>query len=224
MLTIVTLSCSGQTDKPVISATKMNVLYKGIDNPISIAVPNYSCTDLHVTVTNGTLTGDNCEYSINPDKIGQAYITVMTIDDRDTTILGKSEFRVKRIAAPTATFCVQPWAKEIKKEQALNCLGLVLVLENLHIEVPYKVIQYDLVIIHNGCRTAPLKSVEAKLTYAMKDALKEIQTSDIIAFENIKAIDPNATINYLDPITLEEIPTLLKSKPFNLDDLRLKIK
>ena len=210
-------------DKPVISATKMNILYKGVDNPVSIAAPNYSCTDLHVVANNGTLKGRDCQYSINPDKLGLAYITVKTINGRDTTILGKSEFRVKRVPSPIAALCSK-WGKEIEKEQVLNCSGLRLLFEGFDYDPPHKVTQYDLVIIQGDCITKRLTSIQAKLTGEMNDALKGIEPGDIIVFENIKAINPNETITLIDLATSQEHTTSLPSEPIDINDLRLIVK
>jgi len=219
--------CLGQSDGqlidiPVVSATKMNILYKGIDNPISIAVPNISCSDLHVTVANGTLTGGDCKYSINPDKVGLAYIIIMTIKDKDTTVLGKSEFRVNYVPFPVATLCGR--SNEIDKEQVLNCRGLVLRFKDICVRPSHKVTQYDLVVIEGDCITKRLTSTQAKLTDEMKDALKRIEPGDIIVFENIKAINPNETITLTDLAAPQEHTTSLPGEPIDINDLRLIVK
>lgn len=50
-----------------VSATKMNVLYAGVENPVSISVPGIAASDLDPRINNGTL---------KPDPNGQGYIAV----------------------------------------------------------------------------------------------------------------------------------------------------
>ena len=44
---------------PVVSATKMNILYAGLPNPVAIAVPGYKSEDLQVSISNGNITEGN---------------------------------------------------------------------------------------------------------------------------------------------------------------------
>jgi hypothetical protein len=39
----------------VVSATKMNVVYRGLENPISVSVPGYSASQTQVTSSLGSL-------------------------------------------------------------------------------------------------------------------------------------------------------------------------
>lgn len=49
----------------VISADSMNLFYRGLDNPVSVAVPGISSDKLKVSIDNGTITGSNGKYVVN---------------------------------------------------------------------------------------------------------------------------------------------------------------
>ena len=60
----------------VVAADKMNVLYAGIDNPVSIAVPGIPSDKIKVAITDGTITGSNGKYIVKPGRGTAATIEV----------------------------------------------------------------------------------------------------------------------------------------------------
>ena len=71
-----------------VSATMMNVLYAGIDNPISISVPGVAMKDISASMTNGTLTRSGDHWVARPAGIGkEAVVNVTaTIDGRTSSV------------------------------------------------------------------------------------------------------------------------------------------
>jgi gliding motility-associated protein GldM len=49
----------------VVSPTKMNVLYMGVPNPISVSAPGVAASNLHVSISSGSLSGSNGSYEAN---------------------------------------------------------------------------------------------------------------------------------------------------------------
>jgi gliding motility-associated protein GldM len=95
-----------QVAKPnmTVSPTKMNVLYKGLANPISISVPGISSRDIQVTMQNGTIERTGDSFVAKPDKIGEkAIISVSATIDKVVKQIGSTEFRVKLVPNPVAT-------------------------------------------------------------------------------------------------------------------------
>ncbi len=93
--------------KPVAVAelTKMNVVYAGIDNPISVSVPGVASRDVIPTITSGNATivkaaGDG-NYIIKPTKIGKLSLSVSAKVDKGTKNMGTKEIRIKRIPKPS---------------------------------------------------------------------------------------------------------------------------
>lgn len=89
----------------VVSLTKMNVVYAGIDNPVSIGVPGVASKDVTPQVVEGAATltpaGAAGDYIIKAQKPGKLKIQINAKTDGKTTkSMGVKEFRVKRIPAP----------------------------------------------------------------------------------------------------------------------------
>ena len=83
--------------------------------------------------------------------------------------------------------------------------GLQLVFDDF--DVQYKVTQYDFVVVHEGCRSTPIRMHDAKLTEEIRDALNRLEIGEVIEFENIKAEKRNE----------------VSSEEFDVVDLRLGI-
>jgi gliding motility-associated protein GldM len=87
-----------------VSPTKMNVLYAGLANPISVSVPGISATNVRVSVTNGRLEQSGGGYFVYPDKVGvNSVVTVNAQIDGTVKQIGSMPFRVKRVPNPLAT-------------------------------------------------------------------------------------------------------------------------
>jgi gliding motility-associated protein GldM len=86
-----------------IALDKMNVLYVGVDNPISISTSGGGSEKMQVSITGGggslTSTGGG-HYTARVNSVtDECYITV-SVDGR---VAGKSQFRTRTIPRPTAT-------------------------------------------------------------------------------------------------------------------------
>ncbi|HBS88760.1 MAG: hypothetical protein A2W91_04200 [Bacteroidetes bacterium GWF2_38_335] len=103
LLFFLLLSIIGKSQEPVISCSfeKMNVVYIGIPNPVTIAASGYQCEEL-------TVTGINCELTYKePGKYDlitkggtEAFVVVMAGGDT----LGVEKYRIRRIPDPNKFF------------------------------------------------------------------------------------------------------------------------
>lgn len=59
-----------------IAADKMNILYVGVDNPITIAVENSSNKSIIIKTNNGKITGNNGSYTFRSNEVGKAEISI----------------------------------------------------------------------------------------------------------------------------------------------------
>ncbi len=89
-----------------ISATKMNVFYIGVDNPVSISVPGIPSEKVKPAISVGNLRkGADGNYIVTMGKDAQgkkATISVTTADGNKSKSMGSVEFRVKRVPDPVA--------------------------------------------------------------------------------------------------------------------------
>jgi len=85
-----------------VSATKMNVFYIGVDNPVSISAGGVSPDQINATISNGTITRSGSEWVVRPATAGKATVSVNAkLGDRMKS-MGVKEYRVKNVPDPIA--------------------------------------------------------------------------------------------------------------------------
>ena len=91
----------------VVALTKMNVVYAGIDNPVSISVPGVDSRNVIPVVAEGAATiskdpsGKAGDYIINASKMGKIKIRVdAKMEGGGTKTMGEQLLRAKKIPAP----------------------------------------------------------------------------------------------------------------------------
>jgi len=93
-----------------VAATKMNVFYIGVDNPVSISVPGIADADLRPVISTGSLKRDPSgrDWVVRvPKGDNRAVITVDALYQGESRRMGAAEFRVKRVPDPVAEIAGQ---------------------------------------------------------------------------------------------------------------------
>jgi gliding motility-associated protein GldM len=109
------------------SADKMNVLYAGLENPVTVSVPGVPNEKVRVSCDNGTLTPlGGGKYNVTKPVAGRpCHINISAeTDSGNVRSMGVMEFRVKQLPAPQ----VYPSGATSPRTSAAslaNCLGLV---------------------------------------------------------------------------------------------------
>jgi len=133
----------------VVSPTKMNVFYRGVDNPVDISVAGYSAKDIQPSMTNGTLTKAQQGYIIKPGKDPEATVGVtVTNPDGTKKSMPGLKFRVKNVPNPAPYFGGKSVADEtIKKTELTAAQGVIAKMENFEFDLKFEVVEYKLTMI-----------------------------------------------------------------------------
>jgi len=179
-------SVIAEPSEAVISADKMNVVYRGLDNPISISVPGVGDKDITPTVGKGnklTKTG-NGKYILNPGSGKEVTINVSAKLSSGKNIKTPKIFRIKDIPAAAGTvrgdFGVVPMPKSslgntpIAAELPDFVFDLELVVQGFTIKVPGQL---------------AVKCVGTRLSAKAKKTLAKARRGDLITIFDIKAIE-----------------------------------
>jgi len=193
-----------QVAKPsaVVSPDKMNVLYMGVDNPLSVSAPGVPVDKLHVSISGGggSLSGSNGHYEAKVSSIGDATVTISAeIEKGKTTALGSTKFRVKRIPDPKAQFA----GKSGGSTSAVNLRAqdkLFAHLDNFEFEAKFIVKSFKMIVAKPHQDGVISSSNSADLSAAQKAALATITPGTTIYFDDIIAVGPDGAQRPLDPI------------------------
>ena len=183
---------------------KMNVLYIGVPNPLTIS------SGTGAEKTNASLsTGGSLSKGAGPGK----YIANVTSPTNDAKIIvsadGKSTsypVRIKRIPDPIPTLGGKiKGGSKINKATLQAQGGLVALLENFDFDARFNIISFTFMLAQKGGDVSPKNVDGPVLTEAVKSSVSRAKPGDLVIFDNIKAKGPDGTVRNLGSMTLTVI-------------------
>lgn len=180
-----------QKPSSVVSADKMNVLYIGVDNPMSISVPGVSNDKVKVVIEGGggslkpNPAAGGGHFNAAVTTVGKANIKVSAEIGGKVLPMGTFEYRVKRVPDPVATLANMKGGTINKS--VLMAGTLIPILENFDFELYFKIIGFKMTVTGKGRDLQEFEGTGNQLTPQMRDALAKVRAGDKIFFEYIKA-------------------------------------
>lgn len=188
----------------VVAPTKLNIIYRGVDNPLDIAVPGVACAQLDVKASHGKLVGEGCSYVINvgghADRIVRLTITWSSAGKTTSSV---SLFRVKDPPLPVPCFagtCTDHDTIHFANFHAAQ--GVIARLMDFDLDIVFKVVHYRLRIIRDCSPVFDDIVNEARLSTQMSEALLAVRSGDEVLLTEIKMMDPVGVIRSLAPLRL----------------------
>lgn len=193
-----------------ISATMMNVLYAGIDNPMSISVPGVPNSAISASMTNGTLTRKGDLWQAHPTKVGtEAVITVTAnIDGRSQTVATTS-FRVRKLPDPTPYIAYTDakgnperykGSRPFPKTLLLQAAGIEAAIDDDLLNVQYRVISFETVFFDSMGNAIPEVSQGANFSQRQKDSFRRLSRGKRFYISRVRAVGPDGIERDLAPM------------------------
>lgn len=193
----------------VISATKMNVVYIGLDNPISVSVPGYSPEQVQVSCSAGG--------KMRPDKQKGTFLLTVDGSNREIVItasvkdnkgqvkkMGVTNYRVRPIPKPI------PMLGSIKQSgpQSAGVLKAATFvyasLEDFAFEgVKFTPLEYYIVVQPRKGDGKAYKGTGAAVTSEMRAALGNLRSGDRVTLAQIKAMGPAGAVILPSALAIE---------------------
>jgi len=190
----------------VVSPTKMNVLYIGVENPMKISVPGVGQGDVQARLDGaGTLTKNpDGSYTATVTAVGKCKIAVSAKIDGKVQPMGEEEFRIKRIPDPIPTLGGKLRGGNTQPGSIKAQSGVVALLENFDFEARFNVVSYQVIYSSKGeiFKTeiqGPLFNAQAK------SFLDRAKPKDIIFIDEIKVVGPDKQPRKLGQIAFQII-------------------
>jgi hypothetical protein len=168
----------------VISLDNMNVLYYGVDNPISISSP-VDWNQTMVTITNGTLTGSGAHRIVRPAAVGQK--TVITVTAKGLNF--PYEYRVKRIPDPVFKVGSGKQSISVAEFQAQKFCRAEM--ENLDFDLSYKVKSATVYFSGKGFDNAISVQINGNNLSPLSAYASKCEPGTFVTFDNIKVEGPD---------------------------------
>lgn len=193
-----------------VSATMMNVLYAGINNPISISVPGVPSSGVTATMSNGTLTRNGDGWIARPSNIGQeAVITVSANIDGHSQTVNTTSFKVRKLPDPTA-YITLPGAngqnerykgnRPLAKASIMNAKSLGAAIDDDMLNIDFRVTGFEIVFIDSNGDAAVRQSDGANFSAAQKEKIKSLVRGRRFYITRIKAVGPDGIERQLSPM------------------------
>ena len=185
---------------PMVSPDVMNILYIGVDNPVSITVPGYSKDRIYAAFTGDTLIkNSNTSYDSYIAKVSKTgYVTLnvsVKKDDSSMRSLGGMRFRVKKIPTPAIQLgTLHSGSTEIIETVKQNATTVYSSLgEGFPIEgIKYTVNKFTVTIAYKDNKG--MESVDVtgdKLNEKATELINKIKPGDKIIIDTISVTGPD---------------------------------
>lgn len=166
-----------------ISADKMNVVYAGLDNPISITVEGITSDKVSASVNNGSLTKvGNGKYMLKPGSGRELVVTANGTMPDGKVITTKQVFRIKTIPRPSGRIRGETDAKGPASNLANVTVSAVM--EDFDFPVNLRVTEYTIIFPGMGSERV---TGGGGLSPSAQMKAQRLRPGDVVRITNIKA-------------------------------------
>lgn len=187
---------------PTVAQTMANILYAGIDNPVSISVPGVSSDNVSATMTNGTLVREGDRWIARVSQVGSEAEIKITANGSQVGIM---KFRIRKLPDPAAFMIVggnqyKGAPKRISKGALLSASGVGAALDDGVLDIPFTILSFTTVFVDQMGNAIPEVSNGNTFSPRQIEKFRELKPGKTFFITNIKAKGP-------DGIT-REIPSM----------------
>ncbi|SDD18035.1 type IX secretion system motor protein PorM/GldM [Williamwhitmania taraxaci] len=177
----------------VVSPSKMNVLYRGVDNPIDVSASGVSADKLVIKVENGSYKRTAKGYIVQPGQGKLTDITVFAEIDKSQKFLGKINFRVKNVPDPLVR--IQGiTGKSVDKVFAAGADGVKAEMPpDFDFDISYIVKSFTFSLNSDGYENS-ISNDGWRFNDKAKNMLSRLKAGNKITIEDIKIIGPDGTV------------------------------
>jgi gliding motility-associated protein GldM len=175
-----------------VAADKMNVLYAGIENPVSVTA-SVPAEKVSISLTGGTdVKTAPGQYNISvPESLIGKTITVNIFADMGgkQQPMGSKEFRVKRVPDPVASLggSTSKGRRISKAELLANPFILADMGTDFVYDLRWTVNSYQVTFVIKGIEDAPMMCNNKQFSDAIKNKINSSSPGTVIFFDDIKA-------------------------------------
>ncbi len=184
----------------LIAADKMNVVYRGVSNPMSISIPGIPNNKVSASAS-GLKKVSGSKYVMNPQKGRTVSITASGTLPDGQRVSSKSEFRIKDIPRPAGSLSKQPGSIKLPRRNIeIGTVGAML--EDFDFDLNMKVSGFKFKVPGQ-----PTVSVQGnKLDSRAKSALKRAKRGNVVQIFDINAYITNNRsykLKKVSPVVIE---------------------
>jgi gliding motility-associated protein GldM len=187
----------------VVSATKMNVFYLGVPNPVEISVPGVPADRIIPSINNGRISPSGGAYVVNPTKEGTSEITVSVREDGGIRSRGSKTFRVRKVPNPDATLAGFRSGASLSKSQILAELGPKAKMPDwFEFDLEFTVTAFSLATYIQGFYQE-IPTTSGTFSSAQRDVLRNLNPGAKLYLNDVTAIGPDGSSRNLGTVLIK---------------------
>jgi gliding motility-associated protein GldM len=186
----------------VVSATKMNVFYLAVDNPVDISVSGVPGNKIKASASNGNLDAHGTGFIMRPKRVGNCVITVSAELDGKWTTVGTKEYRVKPVPDPIAMVNNQKGGG-IAKNVLLAQSGVIAAMPpDFDFDLKFTVTEFSIGANVGGFYQE--RKVKGNLfNQDVRNLINGLSKGNPVWIQDIRAVGPDGSVRTLSPINLK---------------------
>ncbi len=185
----------------VVRADKMNLVYIGIDNPLTIVSGDCGCDALSVSADKGTLKKvSGCKYMYTATESGVVNLEVATQKGGKRQVIGTQTLRAKFIADPKAVVGGRSGGYiALNRFQAQ--LGVSVLVPYCEVDLAPKVTRFTFKTVRKGAITGTADITGNTFAGECSQLMAALQPGDQVILEHIVCFGPDSVARSLGNLT-----------------------
>jgi len=186
----------------VVSPDKMNVLYIGVDNPLSVSVPGFGPDKVSASIPGATMRSKGGgKYIAKVRRPGKVNVNVSVKDEEGKSkVVGKAKFRVKRVPDPVPSVAGQSGGS-IKTSTFKAQAGIIAELKDFDFDLRFRIVSFEMLYSKPRADLVSAKGTNERFTPKMKAMIKRAKPGDTFVFNDVKAKGPDGTTRKIGSIS-----------------------
>jgi hypothetical protein len=177
---------------------KMNVVYRGIDNPINVSSSGIPQDKLDVQVSNGTITRNGNTFNLRPGTGRVCEISVV-VDGKN---MGTSQLRVKDLPTPQPMLDGIP-GKTATKGDLLASQGILAQMpRDFDFDLRFRVVSFTVFATIDGYSVEETSNAAAFVP-KQQQLFERLRPGQRVSFTDIKAVGPDGKTIDLSDISIK---------------------
>lgn len=186
----------------VVSPDKMNVLYVGVDNPVSISAPGVVPENILPSISGGgTIAGSKGKYIVRVNSPGMSVnidVRGKSVDGKGAQMLGSTLFRVKAVPDPQATIGgLTPGTVSVSQFKAQG--GMIANLKDFDFDMRFDVISFRMLYFASRRDVELYANTGAIYNAKLQQIIRNAKSGDRFIFDEVKVVGPDKITRKLPP-------------------------
>ena len=193
----------------VAAATRNNIVYKGMPNPISIAVPGYYNKDIVVKTNVGKIEHyeNTSNYTLNTGLCSEKSLIISVYirkPNKKLQLVGVSEFKIREWPKPIVQLGSIESDGYISYER-LNNADAVFILETCFTvcDLGHTIKEFHVKHKRKDGTINIFKSTNSLLTEEIKESFRNAEDGDVVMIYDVTVVGPNGTEKIDDELILD---------------------